>query len=122
MFIISKDGPGGRDPNRVKKEEFLHKLHKTHSSSPRKLDLDLDEMAAAQMYSSKALAREGVTNMTVEERIDLINEMTHAIGATTNLAQQQMKEALEREKRSKLLGAHVRRKEAAMRAMLERKK
>lgn len=121
MHIIVKNKKSGTDPNRVKKEEFLHKLYLDHSAAPQQLNLDMDEMAAAHQYASKALSMQGVDHLSVEERIELINEMTHAIGASTELAQRQMRSMIQYQKNSKAGAAYFQKKEASMRAMLERK-
>lgn len=121
MYVISKDGKKGVDPYRIQKDEFFHKLHSIHNAQDGKLDLDMQDMAGAHMVSSQMLRREGVEVMSVEERIDVINEMTHAIGATTGLAQMQMNKQLEREKRNIRAGKLHTDKAAGLRAMLQRK-
>lgn len=122
MYFISSNKKSGTDPYRVKKEEFLHRLHQSHRGDKQGLDLDLGEMSAAHMLASRSMVREGIEKMSVEERLALVGEMTHAIGATTNLAQHQVKAMLEREKRSKVAAAHFRKQEMGIRSMLERKK
>ncbi|MHA1949974.1 MAG: hypothetical protein ACW99G_01530 [Candidatus Thorarchaeota archaeon] len=120
MHIIVKD----RVRPRVKEasEEVCHRLWKIHKGDQRIKELDMEEMAAAQMLATRAMLREGVDQMTVQEQMEMIQEMTHAVNGDTGLAQRQVKAMLERVKRSQKAASYTEKNEAAVRAMLERKK
>ena len=122
MHIIVRNKKSGTDPYRVKKEEFLHNLSKIHKGDRRKLDLDLGDMAAAHMLLSKNLEREGVSNMTVQERVELTGQMVDAVNGDTSIAQREAKIMLEKQKQGKIAQAAFNKKEMALRSMLERKK
>jgi hypothetical protein len=108
------------DPFRVNKDEFLEKLYKIHKdASP--TELDMDDMAAGKMMATKALLQQGVV-LTTKETADLMGEMVHVIKGGTSIAQRQVKEMLERQKRSKRAATYVRKNQASVKAMLERKK
>jgi len=108
------------DPNRVKKDEFLQVLHEIHKgASP--TELDMGDMAAGKMMLTKALQQAGVV-LSTKETADLMGEMVHVIKGGTSIAQRQVKEMLERQKRSQRAASYVNRHQASVKAMLERGK
>ena len=108
------------DFNRVKKDEFLQRLYETHkNASP--TELDLGDMAAGKMMVTRALQREGIV-LTTQETADLMGEMVHVIKGGTSIAQRQVKEMLERQKRNKRAAAYINSNQASVKAMLERGK
>lgn len=108
------------DPFRTKKDEFLQQLHEIHKdASP--TELDMGDMAAGKMMATKALQQQGVV-LTTKETADLMGEMVHVIKGGTSIAQREVKEMLERQKRSKRAASYVRKHQASVKAMLERNK
>jgi len=107
-----------RDPYRVEKEEFLHKLHTIHKDHPVG-DLDLGDLAAGKMLATNAMGREGV-QMTQGETIDMMGEMAHAVGGETKLGAQQLAARMDYERRKRKAGKYHKRQEALTKAMLSR--
>ena len=106
------------DPNRVKKDEFLHRLHQDHGSKDGVTPLDASEMAAANAYVQNAMAREGV-DLTAKEVLDTVGDMVHVIGGDTSPAQRQIKEAKARRESA---ARYERKRQANAKALLERPK
>ena len=109
-----------RDPHRVQKDEFLHKLHQSHKGHPVG-DLDLGDLAAGRMLITNALGREGV-ELNVGETVDLMGEMAHAVGGDTKLGAQELASKMDYERRRRKAGRLHKRQEERVRAMLSRGK
>lgn len=107
-----------RDPYRVEKEEFLHKLHQMHKDHPVG-PLDLEDLAAGKMLVTNAMGREGV-EMNVGETINLVGEMAHAVGGETKLGAQELASRMDYERRQGKAAKLRRRQEGRVKAMLSR--
>ena len=109
-----------KDPYRIKKDEFLHRLHEDHKMGGPVGSLDVGEMTAAKMYLTAAMRREGII-LSAGETVNMVGEMAKAIGGDTTLAGQQIVSQKDYEMRLRKIGNTQRRNQDKARALLMNK-
>lgn len=105
-----------RDPYRVNKEEFLHKLYERHKGHPVG-SLEVSEMAAAKMLVTDAMHKQGIV-LSAGETVNIVGEMARMVGGDTTLAARQIVSQMDYEKRKKKAGGLQERNEARARELL----